>query len=192
MPMNRCSPPETFSIGRFESPIGGMLIVHDGKARLRVLDFADCEPRMRRLLRLHYGQEGSDFVLKDGRAPKIVANSLAAYFAGALTAVDRISIATAGSLFQRKVWAALRQIPPGTTLSYGGLAQKIGCPKSVRAVGLANGANPIAIVVPCHRVIGADASLTGYGGGLDRKRWLLLHEGAVLKVSVARRVPDVA
>ena len=85
---------------------------------------------------------------------------------------------TTGTDFQREVWAALRKIRPGTTLSYGALAQKLGRPKAVRAVGLANGANPIAIMVPCHRVIGADASLTGYGGGVDRKRWLLIHEGA--------------
>ncbi len=84
----------------------------------------------------------------------------------------------AGTPFQRDVWAALREIPVGKTLSYGALAAKIGRPKAVRAVGLANGANPIGIVVPCHRVIGADSSLTGYGGGLDRKRWLLNHEGA--------------
>ena len=75
------------------------------------------------------------------------------------------------------MWAALRRIPAGTTTSYGALAAEIGRPAAVRAVGLANGANPVAIVVPCHRVIGADGSLTGYGGGLPRKRWLLAHEG---------------
>jgi methylated-DNA-[protein]-cysteine S-methyltransferase len=87
-----------------------------------------------------------------------------------------------GTPFQRSVWSALRRIPSGRTLSYGGLATKIGRPAAVRAVGLANGANPIAIVVPCHRVIGADASLTGYGGGLERKRWLLAYESAGEKI----------
>src|SRR5438105_11562951 len=95
-------------------------------------------------------------------------------------------------LAQREVWAALRGIRPGTTLSYGALARKLGRPNSARAVGLANGANPIAIVVPCHRVIGADASLTGYGGGVDRKHWLLTHEGAAFGNEAARGTPKAA
>jgi methylated-DNA-[protein]-cysteine S-methyltransferase len=101
-----------------------------------------------------------------------------AYFAGDLSAIERLAVVTGGTDFQREVWAALRRIPAGRTLSYGALATQLGRPKAVRAVGLANGANPIGIVVPCHRVIGADGSLTGYGGGLERKRWLLAHEGA--------------
>jgi len=100
------------------------------------------------------------------------ADQLAAYFAGQLTEFD-LPLAPAGTLFQRTVWAALQQIPYGETWSYGQLASKVGNPAAVRAVGLANGRNPIAVVVPCHRVIGADGSLTGYGGGLDRKRFLL-------------------
>src|SRR5262249_23027417 len=86
-------------------------------------------------------------------------------------------VATRGTIFQREVWAALRRIPVGATLSYGALARELGRPRAIRAVGLANGANPIGIVVPCHRVIGSNASLTGYGGGIERKRWLLEHEG---------------
>jgi len=100
------------------------------------------------------------------------ADQLAAYFAGQLTEFD-LPLAPAGTRFQRTVWAALQQIPYGETWSYGQLACKIGNPAAVRAVGLANGRNPIALVVPCHRVIGADGSLTGYGGGLERKRYLL-------------------
>jgi methylated-DNA-[protein]-cysteine S-methyltransferase len=88
-------------------------------------------------------------------------------------------VATSGTEFQNQVWTALRRIPTGKTLSYGALAKQIGRPAAVRAVGLANGSNPIAIVVPCHRVVGANASLTGYGGGLERKRWLLDHEGVI-------------
>ena len=88
---------------------------------------------------------------------------------------------TAGTAFQREVWAALRTIPTGETTTYGRLASQLGRPKAMRAVGMANGANPISIIVPCHRVIGANASLTGYGGGLERKRWLLRHEGALLQ-----------
>jgi methylated-DNA-[protein]-cysteine S-methyltransferase len=104
--------------------------------------------------------------------------SLQAYFEGDLDAVTCLPTATNGTDFQRTVWDALRRIPVGHTISYGALAVQIGRPTAMRAVGLANGANPIAIVIPCHRVIGANASLTGYGGGLDRKRWLLQHESA--------------
>lgn len=106
--------------------------------------------------------------------------SLKAYFAGELAAIEGIRVATGGTDFQRSVWMALRKIPLGETISYGALASRLKCPRSARAVGLANGANPVGIVVPCHRVIGADGSLTGYGGGLQRKRWLLEHEGAQL------------
>jgi methylated-DNA-[protein]-cysteine S-methyltransferase len=190
--MRRCSLHEPLFLDHVPSPVGTLLIVLDQDARLRALDFENHEPRMRRLLRLHYGQEGRNFVVKDGRVPQLIKQALAAYFAGDLTAVDRIAVATGGTAFQRDVWAELRQIAPGTTLSYGALAKKIGRPKAMRAVGLANGANPIAIVVPCHRVIGADTSLTGYGGGIDRKRWLLHHEGAHFKGATDRRVPHAA
>ena len=108
--------------------------------------------------------------------PSTAARALLAYFEGDLNAVDELPTETNGTAFQRAVWTALRKIPAGRTVSYGALAAQIGNHKAVRAVGLANGANPIAIVVPCHRVIGANASLTGYGGGLHRKRWLLAHE----------------
>ncbi|MBW7935431.1 MAG: methylated-DNA--[protein]-cysteine S-methyltransferase, partial [Gemmatimonadaceae bacterium] len=90
-----------------------------------------------------------------------------------------LPLAPTGTAFQQRVWKALREVPFGKTASYGDIARRIGNPKGVRAVGLANGRNPISIVVPCHRVIGSDGSLTGYGGGLDRKQWLLRHEGAL-------------
>ena len=102
---------------------------------------------------------------------------LAAYFAGELTAFD-LALAPRGTPFQERVWGALRDIPFGATTSYGELARRLGDPRATRAVGAANGRNPISIVVPCHRVVGADGSLTGFGGGIDRKRWLLAHEGA--------------
>lgn len=105
------------------------------------------------------------------------AAQLDAYFAGELQAFD-LPLAASGTPFQQKVWAALRDIPFGQTCSYGQLAQRIGTPGASRAVGLANGRNPLSIIVPCHRVIGANGSLTGYGGGLERKRWLLAHEQA--------------
>lgn len=108
-----------------------------------------------------------------------VAGQLAAYFAGTLTEFD-VQLELAGTDFQREVWQALRAIPYGETISYGELARHIGHASAARAVGLANGRNPVAVIVPCHRVIGADGSLTGYGGGLERKRFLLDLEAGVL------------
>jgi O-6-methylguanine DNA methyltransferase len=110
-------------------------------------------------------------VLKDA------ARQLEAYFAGGLTDFD-IDVAVTGTPFQQRVWAALRDIPYGETVSYGELARALGQPTASRAVGLANGRNPVSIIVPCHRVVGADGSLTGYGGGLERKRWLLGFESS--------------
>lgn len=158
-----------------ETPAGMMLVVTDRKKRLRALDWQDYEARMLRLLRLHYGEGGVELV--QGRTPESVRKPLLAYLGGDLHAIDEIEVATGGTAFQRELWAALRRIPVGETVSYGELAVRLGRPRAVRAVGLANGANPISVVVPCHRVIGADQSLTGYGGGLPRKRWLLEHEG---------------
>ena len=154
---------------RLPSPLGTMLLVSDGEA-LRALDFADYEDRMHRLLRLHYGA----YTLTPGAVP--LGQAVRAYFAGDLTALDALPVQTGGTAFQRLVWSELRLIPSGATVAYGELAGRIGRAGASRAVGLANAANPVAIVVPCHRVIGADASLTGYGGGLHRKQWLLAHE----------------
>jgi len=159
-------------LDRFSSPIGSLQLVTDAEGRLRVLDFHDHVERMHRLLRRQYGT----FQLDNGRAPGSVIALLEAYFAGDIACLAAVPVATAGTAFQRRVWAALREIPAGTTMSYGRLAAKLGMPKASRAVGLANGANPVGIVVPCHRVIGANGALTGFGGGLDRKRWLLEHE----------------
>jgi O-6-methylguanine DNA methyltransferase len=136
------------------------------------LEFADHEERLHRHFRAHYGE----CELDAGAAPESIKTALDAYFAGELTAVDAIQVATGGTEFQRRVWQELRKIPAGTTKSYGQIAASLGCPSASRAVGAANGSNPIAIVVPCHRVIGANGALTGYGGGLARKQWLLEHE----------------
>jgi methylated-DNA-[protein]-cysteine S-methyltransferase len=171
--------PQTLYADRLESAIGTLLLIHDREGHVRALDFHDFEPRMRRLLRLHYGAEGDDFAIEDRAAPMAIRRAISDYFLGDLCAIDSIPVTTGGTSFQREVWAALRTIQAGTTLSYGALARQLGRPKSVRAVGLANAANPVAIVVPCHRVIGADGSLTGYGGGISRKRWLLVHEGSL-------------
>jgi methylated-DNA-[protein]-cysteine S-methyltransferase len=174
--------PERLLIGNLPTPIGEAVIVTDADGVLRALDWADCEPRMAQLLRLQYG------ALRLGRAaaPDIIKAALGRYFAGDLAALSTIPWRTAGTPFQRAVWSGLVRIAPGETLSYGALATRLGCPKAVRAVGHANGSNPISLVVPCHRVIGADGSLTGYGGGIERKQWLLEHEGAEFREGRSR------
>mgnify|MGYP001442223529 CR=1 FL=1 len=163
---------ERFCIERVSSPLGTIVLVCDREGDLRALDFEDHEARMQRLLRRHYGP----CVLERGRVPSAVREPLTAFFAGEIEAIASVIVRTQGTEFQRRVWAALRRIPAGSTMSYGQRAALIGSSGASRAVGLANGANPIAIIVPCHRVIGADGTLTGYGGGIERKRWLLAHE----------------
>lgn len=116
--------------------------------------------------------------IREASDPGGVATRLRAYFAGDLRAIDDIAVDTGGTPFQQRVWKALREIPVGQTTSYGALALRLGAPTAVRAVGAANGRNPIAVVIPCHRVIASDGTLCGYGGGLPRKQWLLEHERA--------------
>ncbi len=157
---------------QWNSPLSTILLVTDGDGALRALDFAGHESRMHRLLRQHYGT----CALRDGAAPASVKRALAAYFAGDVAALNEVPVATNGTPFQCAVWKALREIPPGKTKSYGQLAADIGRAGACRAVGAANGSNPIAIVVPCHRVIGANGTLTGFASGLPRKQWLLDHE----------------
>lgn len=118
-----------------------------------------------------------DAPVKSTQDPAGAVSALDSYFRGELEALDELSLELHGTTFQRRVWEQLRKIRAGTTASYQDIARAIGAPSAVRAVGAANGANPIPIVVPCHRIIGSDGTLTGYGGGLDRKRWLLAHEG---------------
>jgi methylated-DNA-[protein]-cysteine S-methyltransferase len=161
-------------IDRIDTPIGEMILVADHDGNLRAADWTEHEPRMRNLLRLHYGKDG--FTLTPARNPNGLAHAIGSYFAGDLAAIDIVPVQTNGTPFQREVWRALRKITCGATLSYAKLAEQIGRPTAVRAAGLANGSNPIGIVVPCHRVIGSNGSLTGYGGGMQRKRWLLEHE----------------
>lgn len=173
----------TFQLARIPTPVGLMLIATDDQERLRVLDWESHAPRMQRLLDRYYGRGVAR--LTDSPAKGAVVDKLQAYVAGDIAAIDDIPTETAGTPFQREVWSALRKIPAGETWSYSRLAAHIGRPAAVRAVGLANGANPIGVVVPCHRVIGADGTLTGYGGGLERKKWLLAHEGARVKIQAA-------
>ena len=162
-------------LDRFDTPIGRALLVTDDGGALRLLDWEDHEERMRVLLRRQYGS----VALEGGPAPDCVRRPLERYFAGDLSALSEIPWRAQGTAFQELVWRALTGIAAGETMSYGALAKRIGKANAVRAVGLANGANPVSVVVPCHRVIGSDGSLTGYGGGLERKRWLLRHEGAL-------------
>ncbi len=159
---------------RITTPIGEMLIVADESGTLRAIDWKEYESRIWHSLQLHFGENG--FTLEDARDPNGLTTTVSRYFAGELTVIDKLPVEAGGTSFQREVWRALRNIKCGTTISYGELARRIGRPQAVRAVGLANGSNPVPIVVPCHRVIGANGSLTGYGGGLNRKRWLLEHE----------------
>jgi methylated-DNA-[protein]-cysteine S-methyltransferase len=156
---------------RFSTPLGEMRILTDEEGRLRL---ADWDARNDAQLARHYRVEG--FRIEAAARSTPARAALRSYFAGDIRAIEDLETCTAGTPFQRAVWSALRRIPRGRTVSYSALAADIGRPSAVRAVGLANGANPIAVVVPCHRVIGADGTLTGYGGGLDRKRWLIDHE----------------
>ena len=167
------SPRPEFRLDRMASPLGELLLVTDAAGAVRALDFHDFEARMLRLLRRQGPAE-----LRPGAAPAAVRNALEAYFDGQPDALAAVRTTTAGTPFQTTVWAALREIPPGRTETYGQLAARIGRPTAVRAVGLANGANPVGIIVPCHRVIGAGGALTGYAGGVTRKQWLLRHEQA--------------
>jgi len=159
---------------RLSTPIGPILIAADLQGNLRTALFTEDEQVIRRQLRLQYGDTG--FTLEPANDPCCLTATISSYFSGQLHVIDTIPVETGGTPFQRQVWRALREIPCGATSSYGELARRIGHPAAVRAVGAANGANPVAVVVPCHRVIGSNGSLTGYGGGIERKRWLLDHE----------------
>ena len=152
---------------RLDTPLGDARLVCDGEGRLRAFLWVEGDRALPRFGEAAMVECDNPFGL--GRA-------ITAYFAGNLHAIDALPVVFAGTPFQNTVWQALRTIPAGETLSYGRLAARIGAPKAVRAVGLANGVNPVGVIVPCHRVIGADGSLTGYGGGLERKKWLLAHE----------------
>jgi methylated-DNA-[protein]-cysteine S-methyltransferase len=155
---------------RIPTPIGQLTIVTDGRS-LCAVDFEGDPERLGAYLRKRFGEA----TIEEVADPQGFSARFRAYFAGDLGALDDIPVETGGSEFQRSVWRALREIPAGGTVSYGELAKRIGKPNASRAVGLANGMNPVPIVLPCHRVIGANSSLTGYGGGLE-----LQHEGALL------------
>ncbi len=149
-------------LSRVDSPIG-VLVLATGPRGLCALALPGRMPELAAPAR-------------EGPPPKEIAGAIAGYFAGDLRAIDGLEVDPQGTPFQQRVWAALRTIPVGTTWSYAQLARAVGQPTAMRAVGAANGRNPIAVVVPCHRVIASDGTLGGYGGGLEMKRWLLQHE----------------
>ena len=175
--------PKSLNLTKVSSPIGDVLLVTDGEV-LVSLDYEGYEHRMMRLLEKRYGAFNltEDSGQNNNSAPNLkqLVKQIQAYLEGDLAAIDHIPVKPGGTAFQAKVWHTLRSIPAGTVISYGELARQIGNPAAVRAVGTTNGLNPISIVLPCHRVIGANGSLTGYAGGIERKRWLLQHEGVEL------------
>jgi methylated-DNA-[protein]-cysteine S-methyltransferase len=156
---------------KLDCALGTLLIVADG-AVLYALDYADYGTRMHKLLSARF----PDCKLEES-APGELSARLQAYLDGDFAALNGLAVEPGGTPFQQKVWRALRQIPAGAVWSYGELAEYLGTPTAARAVGYANSLNPIAIVLPCHRVVGVNGSLTGYAGGIERKRWLLQHEG---------------
>jgi methylated-DNA-[protein]-cysteine S-methyltransferase len=165
---------------RLTTPIGE-LVAFARAGALCAVAFTDGRDDPLASLRARFGP----FALEEAD-PLDVGGRFRLYFGGALDALDRLAVDPGGTPFQGRVWAELRRIPAGRTLSYLEVARRVGTPEAVRAVGAANGRNPIVIIVPCHRVIGADGRLVGYGGGLDRKRWLLAHERAPVAAAVAQ------
>jgi len=169
-------------LDQVDSPIGSLLLAWRDDS-LCALGFDDREERMAAAMKARFGE----VKLVRSKDSRHFRRCLEEYFAGDLAALERIAVDTGGTAFQQSCWRLLRQIPAGTTVTYGELAAKLGSPAAARAVGLANALNPVAIVVPCHRVIGAGGRLVGYGGGLDRKRWLLAHEAGAGRLTQAQK-----
>ncbi|WP_318363060.1 methylated-DNA--[protein]-cysteine S-methyltransferase [Enterobacter sp.] len=163
---------------KIATPLGPLWVMCDEQFRLRAVEWEEHSDRMEQLLGLHYRLEGYQRVSASN--PGGLSQKLRDYFAGDLDVIDTLPTETAGTPFQREVWKALRAIPCGQVMHYGQLAAALGRAGAARAVGAANGSNPVSIVVPCHRVIGSNGMLTGYAGGVQRKEWLLRHEGYFL------------
>ena len=165
----------TLHLATIGSPVGPLTLAARGN-RLCMLHFGGDGPAIRRNLARWY----RDVPVELYPDPAGAVSALAKYFRGDLAALDGVDVELNGTPFQMRVWQALRSVGAGTTASYSDIARRIHASSAIRAVGAANGANPVALIVPCHRIIGTNGSLTGYGGGLDRKRWLLRHEGVLL------------
>lgn len=172
--------PTCLTYDRLATPLGELLLAYEDGVLAHV-DFGDDPARCARVLAARYGA----YTLAPRRAadggPHPACRALARYMAGDLGALRDVAVTTGGTATQRRVWEALRDIPAGSTESYGRFAERVGLARGARAVGRINGQNPVAVVLPCHRVVGADGSLTGFGGGVHRKRWLLEHEGALAR-----------
>ncbi|MGK4000717.1 methylated-DNA--[protein]-cysteine S-methyltransferase [Sorangium sp. So ce1024] len=169
------------SLDEVESPIGILLLAVGGGA-IHALDFADCAPRFRRSLEARHGA----VALRAAADPCGFSSRLRAYLDGDHGALEDIPVEPGGTAFQRRVWAEVRRISPGSTRAYGEIAASLGQPSASRAVGLANGRNPVCLVIPCHRVVGSSGELTGYSAGIERKRWLLAHEAGARGASPER------
>jgi methylated-DNA-[protein]-cysteine S-methyltransferase len=163
---------------KIATPLGPLWVICDEQFRLRAVEWEEHSDRMEQLLAQHYRREGYRRV--SASDPGGLSQKLRDYFAGDLSVIDTLPTKTAGTPFQRDVWRTLRTIPCGEVMHYGQLATLLGRAGAARAVGAANGSNPVSIVVPCHRVIGSNGTLTGYAGGVQRKEWLLRHEGYFL------------
>ncbi len=165
---------------KIPSPIGGIILITrsdetDAACPLCAVEFDDCLDRLERNLKARFGR----YELQGVKNPGGHSEGMMAYLEGDVSAIDALPVDSGGTGFQQQVWKALRRIPAGETWQYGEMAKKLGRPDAPRAVGAANGRNPLSIVVPCHRLIGSTGKLTGYAGGLERKEWLLKHEGAL-------------
>jgi len=167
---------ETLRRGEIDSPVG-RIFWYERSGALCSLEFSN-GPAVTRLAK-RFGKQVVSASAKVSASESEIGRKIARYLAGDIHALDGIPTDVVGTPFQKRVWQALREIPAGRTSSYGEIARRVGAPKAVRAVGAANGQNPVALVVPCHRVIRSDGDLCGYAGGLERKRWLLAHEGAM-------------
>jgi len=163
---------ETVALTTIDSPVGKLTVAARGE-RVCLVHFGPASAAIRSKLKSWYPEAS----IQQSQDPAGAVTVLDRYFRGDLSSLDDLAVELHGTDFQRSVWTALRSVRAGTTKSYAELASQVGAPTAVRAVGAANGANPVAVVLPCHRIIGSNGSLTGYGGGLGRKRWLLDHEG---------------
>ena len=163
---------------KIATPLGPLWVICDEQYQLRAVEWEEHSNRMEELLNIHYRVQGYERIAASN--PNGLSQKLADYFSGDLSVIESLPTATAGTPFQRQVWQALRTIPCGQVMHYGQLADTLGRPGAARAVGAANGSNPVSIVVPCHRVIGRNGTMTGYAGGVGRKEWLLRHEGYLL------------
>ncbi|MBW4466167.1 MAG: methylated-DNA--[protein]-cysteine S-methyltransferase [Pegethrix bostrychoides GSE-TBD4-15B] len=163
---------KTLTLEKLSSPIGRILVITDDQT-LYGVEFEGYEARTYKFLAKRFG----DYQLNIYQNSTKISQHIQAYLEGDYHSLDQIPVSTSGTAFQQQVWTALRQIPVGTVMTYGELARQLNKPAAARAVGITNSLNPISIVLPCHRVIGANGTLTGYAGGLERKRWLLQHEG---------------